>query len=168
MKPGLLATHGAGFSTIFGGVILISSTWFAAGRGRNIMGAVTPSDLARCRERLLALKTKLVSEGDVGIEPVRTGVADVGSDEDAQPLTEMSQVIASKRNRDRTEMLARIVAALRRLDEAPHEFGACASCGEPIGRRLEQMPFVELCVECQAENDRPTRGARRRHVTDYR
>jgi len=34
----------------------------------------------------------------------------------------MNQVIASKRNRERTTALARVQAALRRLDEAPEDF----------------------------------------------
>jgi DnaK suppressor protein len=130
---------------------------------------MSPAELARYRQRLLALKAELLTEGDVAIEPARKDAAEVGGDEDEQPLTEMNQVIASKRNRSRTDVLARVMAALKRMDDAPDEYGACAECGEPIGRRLEAMPYVELCVECQQEQDggeRPT--GRRRHVTDYK
>jgi DnaK suppressor protein len=130
---------------------------------------MTPGELDRLRAKLLALKTEILTEGDLEIEPVRKDASDTGGDEDLAPLTEMSQVIASKRNRARTDALGRILAALRRLEEAPDDFGACSECGEPIGRRLEAMPYVELCLECQTERDGDgDRGARRRHLTDYK
>ncbi len=129
---------------------------------------MTAAERDRWRAKLLSLKTEILAEGDVAIEPVRKEVTDTGGDEDLAPLTEMSQVIASKRNRARTDALGKIVAALRRLDEAPDDFGSCSECGEPIGRRLEAMPYVELCLECQAERDAPVKGERRRHLTDYK
>jgi DnaK suppressor protein len=127
------------------------------------------TELARLRAKLLAMKAEILTEGDLEIEPVRKDASDTGGDEDLAPLTEMSQVIASKRNRARTDALGRILTALRRLDDAPDEFGACSECGEPIGRRLEAMPYVELCLECQNERDGAAdRGARRRHLTDFK
>ena len=126
------------------------------------------ADRDRLREKLLALKTEILNEGDVAIEPVRKDAAAVGGDEDEQPLAEMQQVIASKRNRARTEALGKVLAALKRLDETPDEFGLCIDCGDPIGKRLEAMPYVDLCVECQAEKDSPLKGQRRRHLTDYK
>ena len=129
---------------------------------------MTAAERDRWRAKLLSLKTEILAEGDVAIEPVRKEVTDTGGDEDLAPLTEMSQVIASKRNRARTDALGKIVAALRRLDESPDDFGSCSECGEPIGRRLEAMPYVELCLECQAERDAPVKGERRRHLTDYK
>jgi len=125
-------------------------------------------DRDRLKRRLLALKTEILSEGDVPLPPTRTDAGKVGNDEDEQPLAEMSQVIASKRNRARTDVLARVVAALERIAAAPDDFGVCVECGEPIGRRLEAMPYVELCVECQQERDGNPRVGRRRHLTDYK
>jgi DnaK suppressor protein len=130
---------------------------------------MTPPELERLRAKLLSLKAEIIAEGDFEIEPVRKDATDTGGDEDLAPLTEMSQVIASKRNRARTDALGRIMSALRRMDEAPDDFGACSECGEPIGRRLEAMPYVELCLECQTERDGDgDRGARRRHLLDYK
>jgi DnaK suppressor protein len=124
---------------------------------------------ARYQQKLLALKAEIMSEGDLEVEPVRKDPTEVGGDEDEQPLAEMSQIIASKRNRARTEVLGKVLAALGRLEKTPEEFGLCGECGEEIGKRLEAMPYVELCVECQQEKDGgPRRGGRRRHVTDYR
>jgi len=129
---------------------------------------VSPKERQSHRARLLALKAEILDEGDLAIEPVRKDVTEVGTDEDEQPLAEMNQVIASKRNLARTRTLAQIVAALKRLDEAPENFGLCTECDEPIGKRLAALPYVELCVECQSEKDGNPRGGARRHLTDFR
>lgn len=92
----------------------------------------------------------------------------MGGDEDEQPLVEMSQVIASKRNRERTDILARINRALARIELDPELFGLCKECEEPIGKRLEAMPFVELCIECQQSSDGNHKPGRRRHLLDFK
>jgi DnaK suppressor protein len=129
---------------------------------------MSPADIARLRAKLLAMREELVREGDLEIEPVRKDPGDVGGDEDEQPLTEMSQVIASKRNRERTATLVKIDAALARLSAEPGAFGLCRECDEPLGKRLEALPYVELCVECQRTQDGDHRLGRRRHLTDYK
>jgi RNA polymerase-binding transcription factor len=122
----------------------------------------------RHRQRLLDLKAEILAEGDIDLEPGRHEATAVGPDEDAQPLTEMSQAIASSRNRNRSGVLARVVAALGRLESDPEMFGRCTECEEPIPeKRLELMPYVELCVECQQATDGPRRGGRR-HLRDFR
>ena len=127
------------------------------------------SALQRYRQRLLTLKDEIVSEGDVPFEPTRQDPTSVGSDEDGQPLAEMSQSIASSRNRTRSEVLARVVAALARIDDDPDSFGLCTECDEPIApKRLELMPYVELCVECQQSQDGPRNKGPRRHLRDFR
>jgi DnaK suppressor protein len=128
---------------------------------------VKPRELEHMREKLLALKTEILAEGDVGAEPTGKDPTEV-TDEDAQPLAEMAQIIASKRNRARTDVLARVMVALKRLDAAPDDFGLCSNCDEPIGKRLLAMPYVELCVECQQEQDGGPKTGRRRHLTDFR
>ena len=124
----------------------------------------------RFHKQLLALKAEILAAGDIVPEAAREEPTKVGNDEDAQPLAEMSQAIASSRNRNRTGVLSRVVAALARLEGAPETFGLCVECEEPIAaKRLELMPYVELCVECQQEQDkthRPQGG--RRHLTDFR
>jgi DnaK suppressor protein len=129
---------------------------------------MTPAALARHRKRLLEMKAEILAEGDLDIEPGRDATA-VGSDEDAQPLAEMSQTIASSRNRNRSGVLARIGAALARLESDPDAFGLCVECEEAIPpKRLDLMPYVELCVDCQQAKDggRPAGG--RRHLRDFR
>lgn len=117
-----------------------------------------------------ALRTRLrqlIEAGDIPIEPARKdGVR--GPDEDEQPLTEMSQVLASGRNRIRTQELAQVERALQRLAADPEMFGLCETCEEPIALpRLTAMPWARFCVRCQASHDGP-RGGTRKHITDYR
>jgi DnaK suppressor protein len=122
------------------------------------------------RQRLLAIKAEILTEGDEEIDPAEDRAAGViKPDEDAQPLAEMNQVIASSRNRNRTAVLARVIAALGRLQADPDSFGQCTECGEEIlPRRLELMPYVELCVECQQARDQPAGPTGRRHLRDFR
>jgi len=123
----------------------------------------------RHRKRLLELKAEILAEGDIDLEPGRQDATAVGSDEDAQPLTEMSQAIASSRNRNRSGVLGHVVAALARLDADPDSFGLCTECEEPISaKRLELMPYVELCVDCQQARDGDRRKSGRRHLRDFR
>jgi len=125
--------------------------------------------LKRYRTRLLELKAEILADGDFEIEPGRKDPAAVGSDEDEQPLTEMSQTIASSRNRTRSEILARVGAALARIAGDAEAFGLCTECDEPISeKRLQLMPYVELCVECQQAQDGPRKTGSRRHLRDFR
>src|SRR5215217_7876217 len=104
-----------------------------------------PAARARFRQRLKDLKAEILAGGDLEIEPGRKDAADVGTDDDEQPLGEMSQAIASGRNRNRAQVLAYVVAALARLDEDPDSFGLCMECDEPIAaKRLDLLPYVEL------------------------
>lgn len=125
-----------------------------------------PEELAAFREILVAKRDALRAEGDIEIEPVLKDPAEK-VDEDAAPLTEMSQVIASRRNKARALELQKVEAALQRLDRDPDEFGLCEGCGEEIPRRrLELMPWARHCVAC-ADAQSPSRGKRRRHLNDY-
>lgn len=129
-----------------------------------------PDDLQALRTLLLRRRAELVAEGDV---PIELGQGDVATkpDEDAAPLAEMTQVIASNRNRARTAALKALDDALRRMAQEPDEFGVCSECDEPIAqRRLLLMPEATLCAGCQAEGEANSapRGQSRRHLTDYR
>ena len=129
---------------------------------------MTPATRERHRKRLLELKAEILAGGDIDIEPGRDATA-VGNDEDAQPLTEMSQTIASSRNKSRTVVLRLCNAALARIEDEPDMFGLCVECEEPIAvKRLDLMPYVELCVECQHAKDGAPRAGGRRHLRDFR
>lgn len=127
-----------------------------------------PEHLARIRARLEAMREEIVHEGDARVRVDREEAVAGAADEDQAPHEEMDQAIASSRNRTRAVTLARIDAALRRLDADPDAYGTCADCDDEIPlRRLELMPFVRLCVECQAKRD-PARGGARKHVLDFK
>jgi DnaK suppressor protein len=129
---------------------------------------VDASELVQWKKRLTGLRAEILAEGDVVIDPVRKDDARVGGDEDGQPLVEMSQVIASKRNQARTDVLARVNRAVARIESQPELFGLCQECEEPIGKRLQAMPYVEFCLECQQASDGQRRPERRRHLLDFK
>lgn len=128
-----------------------------------------PAAAARHRKVLLALRRQLLASGPARIEPNRSDPATTGvADEDAQALSEMMQVLASKRNEGQAAQLARIEAALRRLAERAEDFGLCEECEEEIpARRLQLMPWATRCAGCQARRE-PKPGGPRRNLTDYR
>ncbi len=130
---------------------------------------MTPKQRARFRAALEKARGELLRSGPAKIEPNRTDPASTGvSDEDAQALSEMMQVLASQRNRGQAELVAKIDRALRKLADAPEDYGLCEDCEEPIpAKRLEAMPYAALCAPCQAKRD-PVRGGTRRKLTDYR
>lgn len=128
---------------------------------------MTPSQRAAIQQRLLTLRDEVLGRGPNRIEPNRTEDATTGvADEDAQALSEMHQVLASKRNQGQAELLARIGRAIERMAVEPELFGLCEECEEEIPwARLKAVPHATLCATCQARRD-PQRGARRRSVTD--
>lgn len=57
------------------------------------------------------------------------------------------------------ERSLQIQAALRKIDDGT--YGVCVRCGRPIApERLEALPFVVYCIECQEIIDE---GRERRH-----
>jgi DnaK suppressor protein len=67
----------------------------------------------------------------------------------------------------KAETVARIDAALRRLDQGGH--GDCVECGEKISiERLTAMPFALRCRECEASREKAMKGGRVRQSTSWR
>jgi DnaK suppressor protein len=130
---------------------------------------MTPATAARHRALLLALRQTLLATGPARIEPNRADPVTSGvADEDAQALSEMMQVLASKRNEGQAAQLARLDDALRRLAAQPEDFDRCEDCEEAIPvKRLQLMPWATRCAGCQTLRD-PKLGAPRRKLTDYR
>lgn len=129
---------------------------------------MTPREVAALRARLEGMKAEALGKGPARIEPNRTDAAAVGvTDEDAQALSEMHQVLASKRNQGQAELLDRIDRALARLTSDPDLFGLCEDCEEEIpAGRLAVVPWATLCAGCQDRRD-PKRRATRRSLTDF-
>jgi DnaK suppressor protein len=130
---------------------------------------MTPRQRAAHRDRLLHHRTEVTSAGPARIEPNRSDPATTGvADEDAQALSEMMQVLASQRNRERAQLVARIDRALARLEASPEDFGLCEDCEELIPpKRLEVQPWATLCAPCQARRE-PRSGTARKSLTDYK
>jgi len=65
--------------------------------------------------------------------------------------------------------LSGAVVDLKRLESEPEMFGLCVECEEAISaKRLDLMPYVELCVDCQQATDGPRTKGSRRHLRDFR
>ena len=130
---------------------------------------MTPKQRAGLREALERTKAQVTASGPARIEPNRQDPASTGvADEDAQALSEMLQVLASERNRGQAALLGRVEKALRKLADAPDDYGLCEDCEEEIDpRRLALMPWATRCAGCQERHD-PRRGGGRKNLTDYR
>lgn len=128
---------------------------------------MTDAQLDALRSRLESLRDEALGRGPVAIQPNRTDDATAGvADEDAQALSEMHQVLASKRNQGQAELLGHVARALGRLASDPDLFGLCDECEEEIPwARLEALPWATLCTACQAKRD-PPRNLRRRSSSD--
>src|ERR1019366_1047945 len=60
-------------------------------------------------------------------------------------------------NRD-TQMSRRVKGALRRMEDGT--YGTCLACEEPISvKRLQAVPWAELCLHCQERSDLTAAGA---------
>ena len=105
-------------------------------------------DLAAIEGRLRARREELVRltaahEDESG--PVEVDQARVGRLSRMDAL--QGQAMAAEVERRREVELARIQAALERIEQG--EYGDCVSCGKPIApKRLELDPATPLCVSC--------------------
>jgi DnaK suppressor protein len=130
---------------------------------------MTPRQRLSYRTTLERLRAEVLRAGPARIEPNRRDPATTGvADEDAQALSEMMQVLASKRNEGQAALLGRIDRALGKLAGSPEEFGLCEDCEEEIPpRRLAVMPYATRCAACQAKAE-PKLGGGRKKLTDFR
>jgi len=93
------------------------------------------------REELKALaETNQEARDTVDLDPVREGRL-------ARMDSLQKQAMSQAADRRRKQEMQRIEAALQRMDEG--DYGYCATCDEPIGkRRLEVDPAAPLCIQC--------------------
>jgi len=70
-------------------------------------------------------------------------------------------LVVSLLNRD-TEMSRRVQQALRRIDDG--SYGTCLTCEDPISvKRLNAVPWAELCLGCQSMADLNASGVITNH-----
>lgn len=100
------------------------------------------------RDRLVARREelrRLLESGAEAAAPVELDQARMGRLSRMDAL--QHQALAQDAQRRRQQEIARIEAALRRLEEG--EYGWCAGCGEAIAPgRLELDPVSALCAAC--------------------
>jgi DnaK suppressor protein len=128
---------------------------------------MSPAQRKQWQQALKSLERELLGQGPQHADGTREADGEGGADEDAQPLAEMLQAIASNRNANQAQLLTRVRRALGkvRTDEA----GFCEECGEEIAwGRLRALPFSEYCVACQSQKDAPKGPPTRRKLTDFR
>ncbi len=100
------------------------------------------------RASLLALRTRLTGEDDSSAEWRKTVELDQQSVGRLSRMDAMQQqAMADAEARRRKTDIARIDAALRRIEEG--EYGYCLGCGEEIAaKRLDIDPMATQCVKC--------------------
>ena len=110
------------------------------------------SDLAQFKKSLLQLRQaalgKSASLRDIALEQTeeRGGEDEDGSDAFLR-LQNLSQVDSQNR------IIQKIDEALARI--ADGTYGVCENCGQLIRKaRLQHLPFVHTCMECQNEVER--------------
>ncbi len=124
-------------------------------------------DEAAVRQQLLADRTRLENdirertEGEEAIVPVVSlsdfgGMASDQADEaDSMSDAERNQALL----RNSVALLKQVNAAIERLDGGT--YGKCVRCGKDIAaRRLEALPYVTLCISCQALVEQEQQSAR--------
>ncbi len=106
-----------------------------------------------------AIRTRLRAERAI-LEQMSHGAAELRAPValDQQSVGRLSrmdslqvQAMALATEGRRRQQIARIDAALKRLDDGT--YGECVICGEPIApRRLELDPAVPTCITCAARS----------------
>lgn len=105
------------------------------------------------RDKLLALRAELediAATGDESAGVVELDQSKVGrlSRMDAM----QAQAMAKASRERRRQMLVRITAALKRIENG--EFGLCRACDEPIDpRRLAFDPTASNCIDCASKEE---------------
>lgn len=88
--------------------------------------------------------------------------SDIPQDSGDQSINTVSKEFLFQQGSQRRGMVRRIEAALTRIEQGT--FGVCAECcGEIPTRRLEALPWTDLCLQCQEQREQmgsPTLGSR--------
>jgi len=112
------------------------------------------------RPRYAALRKMLVERREELLDQMHGGLADSRRD----PLGARFDDLADRANDSLYDELARglaeiATADLRKIERAIEKidnkaYGRCESCGRRIPQaRLRMLPFADLCVECQREEE---------------
>jgi DnaK suppressor protein len=117
---------------------------------------MTPTYLTIHRERLLALRARLLGDTtqmeDNALNKDRskttsmpTSMAELGSDSSDQELT--LSLLGNENG-----VLDQIEGAIERIDDG--SYGRCETCGVKIPKsRLEAIPYAAQCVRCASQQE---------------
>ncbi|HEU5305804.1 MAG TPA: TraR/DksA family transcriptional regulator [Acidimicrobiia bacterium] len=104
------------------------------------------------RERLERERAELVDQLELPADDLHAVTATTGQGETEHIVSEVEQRVQAVLDAAAVERLAELNDALRRLDDGT--YGICERCGKPIPMaRLEALPQVRLCIECQEVED---------------
>ena len=85
--------------------------------------------------------------GDSDLSAYTDHMADQGTEAMER---EKAALFATKEGR----YLYRLEEALRRLYNDPEAFGACHTCGKPVGyERLDALPHARYCIDCKLKEE---------------
>ncbi len=116
--------------------------------------------LAKVRESLAEMKTRLLAEMQSELKAEREGNKDEGMDTYDLASEERDREISFILSDRERVKIKQIDDALARLED--RSYGVCESCGLEIGEeRLQAMPFTRLCRDCQQDQEREARTQRR-------
>ena len=104
------------------------------------------------RRKLLAWRSDILGDSRSTIEGLQDGTRNIPDVTDR--ASEETDRALELRTRDRQrKLVAKIDAALRRLDEG--EYGFCEVTGDPISlKRLDARPIATLSLEAQERHER--------------
>jgi DnaK suppressor protein len=113
---------------------------------------MTPNHQQTLKQVLTAKRAELAAE----IQAIRERLEiDAIGDEMERLMSRTERELAVEQAEQRTALLREVEDALRRIQEGT--YGICSKCGGRIrAKRLVVMPWANLCVACQEEEESAT------------
>lgn len=110
----------------------------------------------RLRKLLIKKREDIVKEAKSEIKKFKTGekkqIVETVLDDGDLSVVDLSEDISLKQLSTHREMLIKIDAALRKIDD--NTYGICEECGDEISEeRLKILPFAIYCRDCQEKKE---------------
>lgn len=110
----------------------------------------------RLRKLLIKKREDIVKEAKSEIKKFKTGekkqIVETVMDDGDLSVVDLSEDISLKQLSTHREMLIKIDAALRKIDD--NTYGICEECGDEISEeRLKILPFAIYCRDCQEKKE---------------
>jgi DnaK suppressor protein len=110
----------------------------------------------RLKKLLIKKREEIVKEAQSEIKKFKTGekkqIVETVLDDGDLSVVDLSEDISLKQLSTHREMLIKIDAALRKLED--DTYGICEECGDEISEdRLKILPFAIYCRDCQEKKE---------------